>query len=140
MKQKMSILFVVFLLFVSCGKTESAEQVEEENEPAKVTVYYFHGKQRCRTCVAIQQTAQSAVESYFSDNKDVRFVEVDFSDKKNDALAEKYEVAYSSLIIATADDYSDITDRAFALAVSNPEELKTVINQEVSNFLNQIKL
>ena len=137
MKQKMSILFVVFLLFVSCAKTESTEQVAQKNDVAKVTVYYFHGKQRCPTCVSIQQVAQSAVDTFFANNEDVRFVEVDFSVKKNDALAEKYEVAFSSLIIATADAYSDITDQAFALATSNPEQLKTIINQEVTKYLNQ---
>ena len=92
MKQKMSILFVVFLLFVSCAKTESTEQVAHENDVAKVTVYYFHGKQRCPTCVSIQQNAQSAVDTFFANNEDVRFVEVDFSVKKNDAFKIKRKI------------------------------------------------
>ena len=46
MKQKMSILFVVFLLFVSCAKTESTEQVAHENDVANNNNHHYHDEQQ----------------------------------------------------------------------------------------------
>ena len=56
---------LVVLLLVACGNQSKQESVVEttvQEETAKVLVYYFHGKQRCRSCVAIQQVAQETIE------------------------------------------------------------------------------
>jgi len=41
------------------------------------------------------------------------------------------------LIIAKGDDFVDITEQAFATAVSNPESLTNLIKNEVNKRLNQ---
>ncbi len=128
-------LFVPFIL-ISCGQNNKNNQATEEAvAEAKVKIYYFHGKQRCKSCVAIQKVAEETFNESFKNNKDVIFKEVDFSLKENDALAEKYEVAWSSLIIASNEKYENLTDIAFANALSNPQVLKEEIIKQTNILL-----
>lgn len=131
---------LISLLMAACGQTgsnQSTSLAELPGSDAKVQVYYFHGKQRCVTCVSVQQVAEEAMAEHFAGNKDVAFVEIDFSEKENEALAEKYEIVFSSLVIADATDYKDITDEAFAMVMGNPEGLKAMIVNETNAFLNK---
>ena len=114
------------------GKTANAELSKPDT---KVTVYYFHGRQRCPGCVAVQEISKKAYDGFFADNQDVRFMEVDFSRRENYDLAEKYEVVFSSLIIATEDGFLDLTQDAFAYANTNPAELEKLIVSETENLL-----
>jgi hypothetical protein len=130
----------VAVIMASCGgsaekKTTETTQVEVA-ETAKVMVYYFHSKQRCKTCLAIQDVAGQTIAENFADNADVKFLELDFTEKANEAIAEKFEVAGSSLIIASGEESLNLTSVAFANAVRNPQALKDAIVGEVSNFLN----
>jgi hypothetical protein len=102
---------------------------------AKVKVYYFHGKQRCVTCTTAQQVAHQAINENYSNTPEVAFIEVDVDDPANAELAEKYEVVFSTLIIAGNNSHKDITDKAFALAMSNPADLKALIVAETNALL-----
>jgi hypothetical protein len=125
---------------LSCGGStdnkSSKSEKSEVFETSKVIVYYFHGKKRCKTCLTIQEVAKQAIVDHFADNADVKFLEIDFSEKANEAIAEKYEVASSSLIIVSGDQHLDLTSIAFANALRNPEILTESITAEVNNFLN----
>jgi hypothetical protein len=102
-----------------------------------VIVYYFHSKQRCKTCLAIQDVADVTIKENFSDNGNVIFEEVDYSEAANEKLADKYEIAMSSLIIAKGEKHQNLTEVAFAHAVRNPAVLKTTIIETVNKFLNE---
>lgn len=135
MKKFLITLFVPLLL-ISCKQNNQNNQTNNEAiAEAKVKIYYFHGKQRCKSCVAIQKVAEETFNETYKNNKDVIFQEVDFSKKENDALAEKYEVAWSSLIIATDEKYQNLTDIAFANALSNPQVLKEEIIKQTNILL-----
>ncbi|MFN3556100.1 MAG: nitrophenyl compound nitroreductase subunit ArsF family protein [Bacteroidales bacterium] len=138
--KKLVLIGVISVLLASCGQTTGGDRAEGAKDlslnDAKVHVYYFHGKMRCVTCVTLQEVAQQAVIENFAGNNDVAFIEVDFSEKTNEALAEKYEIVFSSLVIACGDQYKDITDQSFALVMGNPEGLKALIAQETNSFLN----
>jgi len=100
-----------------------------------VSVYYFHGKARCMTCVAVGDVAKKTVETAFAGNKKVRFVDLDNSEKANETLVKKYEVAWNALIIAKGDNSVEITQQAFATAVNNPQALENLIKDEVNKRL-----
>ena len=104
-------------------------------DPDVVTVYYFHGKARCMTCIAVGDVAKKTVETVYADNKKVRFVEIDTSEEANKALVEKYEVTWNALIIAKGDNSVEITQQAFATAVNNPQALENLIKDEVNKRL-----
>jgi hypothetical protein len=125
----------------SCsGSTEkkTAETAQTEvAETAKVIVYYFHGKQRCKTCLTIQEVAGKTIAENFVDNNDVLFAELDYSEKVNEAIAERYEVANSSLFVVSGDEFVNLTDIAFANALRNPVALSDALTAEVNNFLTK---
>lgn len=104
-------------------------------DPDVVSVYYFHGKARCMTCVAVGDVAKKTVETAFAGNKKVRFVDLDNSEKANETLVKKYEVAWNALIIAKGDNSVEITQQAFATAVNNPQALENLIKDEVNKRL-----
>lgn len=131
---------LICMFMLACGQTgtdKSSDVADLSESGAKVHVYYFHGKQRCTTCLTVQQVAEEAMAEHFSGNKNVAFVEVDFSEAANAALAEKYEIVFSSLVIADETDYKDITGDAFAMAIGNPEGLKDLIAFETNAFLSK---
>lgn len=75
-------------------------QLQERNE--RVEILYFHGKQRCATCVAIEKNAKEAVEKEFAEelkNGSVVFKSIDISIPENEKIADKYEVTWSSLFV-----------------------------------------
>ena len=138
--KKYLIIGFIGVLMAACGQStggDSREVASLSEQDAKVQVYYFHGKMRCVTCVTVQKVAEEAMAEHFAGNKDVAFIEVDFSEKANEALAEKYEIVFSSLVIADETDYKDITDDAFAMVMGNPDGLKALITSETNTFLDK---
>ncbi|MCK9303298.1 MAG: nitrophenyl compound nitroreductase subunit ArsF family protein [Bacteroidales bacterium] len=137
---KQSILIAVLaLILTSCGgnaKKTNAENAAQAVDTSTVNVYYFHGKQRCKTCVAVGNVAKETVEKAYADNDKVRFTEINTSEKANEALVEKYEVTWNALIIAKGENHVEITDQAFATAVSNPQSLENLIKEEVNKRIN----
>ncbi len=127
------------IIMMSCGGSTEKKSTEtakvEVAETAKVMVYYFHSKQRCKTCLAIQDVAGQTIAENFAGNAEVKFVELDFTESTNEAIANKYEVAGSSLIIVSGDTQKNLTSDAFANALRNPEVLKETIVAEVKKHL-----
>lgn len=67
-----------------------------------VEVLYFHGKQRCATCIAIEKYAREVVEKDFADERKkgrVVFRVVDISTSEGEKIAKDYRVTWSSLYI-----------------------------------------
>lgn len=137
---KSILILLLAVFFVSCGnKTENkqAENRKQEQTVATVdvsvvNVYYFHGKQRCKTCIAVGDLAKKTIEETYSGNSNVKFIEVDTSDKQFEDLVNKYEVSWNALIITKGDNSVDITEQAFANAISNPILLSDLIKKEVN--------
>ena len=144
---KKSILIALFAAFlVSCGskntenkqavKADTKEQCLSMTETSIVNVYYFHGKQRCKTCIAIENVTKNTIADNYKDNPNVRYVEVNIDEAQNKDLVEKYEIAFSSLIIVKADNATDLTEQAFANAVNSPDILTKLIKHEVNKHID----
>ena len=141
---KKSILIGLFaILLAACGgnaqknngqaaETQAKEQVADASV---VNVYYFHGKQRCKTCMAVGDVTEKTIKELYADNPHVKFIEVKTDEEQNASLVEKYEVTWNALIIAKGDNSINITERAFASAVNSPEVLTGLIKEEVNNRL-----
>lgn len=141
---KKTLLFTFFaVLLVSCGggKTENKQETAELTTPEQtvttadastVNVYYFHGKQRCKTCLAIEDVTKKTIADNYKDNSQVRFTEINIDEDKNKDIVEKYEIAFSSLLIVKGEDYTDLTEQAFANAVNSPDALTDLIKEEVN--------
>lgn len=143
MKQLL-ILSLAVLSLIACGnrdnKSKAAESatigtIAQAADPSIVYVYYFHGKQRCKTCIAVGNVSEKTVKDIYAGNPNVKFVEVQTDNEVNAALVEKYEVTWNALIIAKGEDKIELTKQAFAGAVNNPEKLINLIRTEVDKRL-----
>ena len=142
---KKSILFglLVLLLAACVGNTKKNNQessgVTETKmqlaDASTVNVYYFHGKQRCKTCIAVGDVTEKTIKELYTDNPHVKFIEVKTDEEQNASLVEKYEVTWNALIIAKGDSHVEITKEAFANALNSPEKLTDLIKTEVDKRL-----
>lgn len=144
MKTKNLLSIALIAIFVmSCTNKKQTDNSERASTALEINavdtsvtnVYYFHGKQRCKTCIAVGNLAKETIEELYANNHNVKFIEVDTSDKQFSNLVDKYEVSWNALIIAKGDKHIDITEQAFANAVNTPEVLVKLLTEEVNKNL-----
>ena len=124
------------LLLISCGNKNHKKETEQTvNDDPTVYVYYFHTKQRCSACIAVENVTKQTVTDNYAENSNVKYVEVNIDDAKDEPLIEKYRVAWYTLIITKGDIRVNITNDAFAWAENSPEALTEQITTEVNRFL-----
>lgn len=143
MKKSILIGFFAVLLSACGGNTQKNKEQTAGNETeakgqvadaSVVNVYYFHGKQRCKTCMAVEKVTKETIEKAYADNKNVRYVEINTEDKANAKLVEKYQITWNALIIEKGDNHIDLTKEGFANAVNTPDVLTELIKKEINNL------
>ena len=155
---KKAIIYLISLLLIaSCTGNKKAESFcEKQNEEAQqanqkaidekvgtVELLYFHGKQRCLTCMAIEKFSTETIAKEFQEQVDsgtiiYKIIDID----KEEALADKYKVASSSLILIShtsqGEKVSNLTQFAFSCARKESEKfcknLTEIIKGELSLF------
>lgn len=139
------LLMFSLLLLTACGGNGGQKKAQQSNpttetkavqDASTVYVYYFHGKQRCKTCNSVEQVAKKAIEDNYASNANVKFISVPTYEKENEALVEKYEISWNGLIIDKGGDNAiNITEQAFGNAINSPDVLVELIKSEVSKRL-----
>ena len=141
MKQMKHLLILLALMI---GLTACAADAQKKEDTPKdgVEVLYFHGKQRCATCQAIEKETKALIDSQFADavkSGKVRFRVVDITKSENEALADKYEITWSSLVIVKYNNGKEtaenLTQFAFANARSNPAQFKKELAAKINQML-----
>ena len=146
---KVILAMAICLGLTACGgngtkkdNTVKVEQSQPQETKDCVEVLYFHGKQRCATCMAIEKNTKEAIEAQFADelkNGTVVFKTIDISKAENEKIAEKYEVTWSSLFISKWKDgketYENLTEYAFADARTAPDTFKNWIIEKINGML-----
>jgi len=143
MKRSILFGFLVVILTACGGNTQKNNQPSSEMSEVKtqltdassVNVYYFHGKQRCKTCIAVGDVTEKTLKELYADNPHVKYIEVKTDEEQNASLVEKYEVTWNALIIAKGNNHIEITQEAFANALNSPEKLTDMIKTEVNKRL-----
>lgn len=132
--KKIALLMTLCLGLFACGGGNPKTQKDNAQEETKdrIEVLYFHGKQRCATCLAIEQGAKETLEGQFADelkNGTLVFRIIDISQPENEALADKYEVTWSSLFVCRWKDGKEtsenLTEFAFGNARTAPEAFRS---------------
>lgn len=107
-----------------------------------VEVLYFHGKQRCATCRAIEKYAKEVVHTDFAElvkSGKVRFKEVDIATPEGEKLADKYRVSWSSLYVNGwkdgKEERNDMTRFAFQNARNKTDEFKKEVKNTITRLL-----
>lgn len=146
---KIILAVAICLCLTACGgngtkkdNTVKVEQSQPQEAKDCVEILYFHGKQRCATCMAIEKNTKEAIETQFADelkNGTVVFKTIDISKAENEKIAEKYEVTWSSLFISKWKDgketYENLTEYAFANARTAPDAFKSGIIERINGML-----
>ena len=138
--RKMTILMTVLLTFVctTCGNGNQQNTTQVNMEKGALLVYYFHGAQRCPTCRAIEENTIDLLNSSFAqaqqDGKLV-FKVIDFSEPEGEAIADRYEVAFSSLILDKDGTVIDLTDVGFRYARNEPDTFKANLKTKIDKLL-----
>ncbi len=131
--KRIVFLIVVSIFILSCGNNTSKKHIETATEPTDMTeVLYFHGKQRCITCNAIEKLTKEVVDS-LADEKVVMKI-IDISQKGNEAIADRYEVTWSSLILDRDGNVENLTDMGFSYAKGQPEIFKAKLVEAIHNM------
>ena len=107
-----------------------------------VEVMYFHGKQRCVTCMAIEEHVREVVEKEFASetkNGKVVFRVVDISTPEGAKIAKEYRVTWSSLYVngwkAGKEKRDDMTQFAFKNARNNTVEFKKGVSGKIKELM-----
>ena len=143
--KKIFSIFAIAVMLVSCGNAEKkAENVAESVTEAQiealgVEVVYFHGKQRCMTCMAIEKVASETVADKYADGM-VKFTVVDIDTPEGEPIADKYKIARSSLIVVNhkadgTETVENMTEKAFANARNNSESFSAMLCDVINPLL-----
>ncbi|MGN0281797.1 MAG: nitrophenyl compound nitroreductase subunit ArsF family protein [Prevotella sp.] len=130
---------VLLLVFMSLFAMTTMAQTKAKDH---VEVMYFHGKQRCVTCKAIEKYAREVVDNTFAAEKKngkVVFKTVDISTAEGEKIAKDYRVSWSSLYVNGWKDgkekRNDMTQFAFKNARNNSEEFKKGVSGKINELL-----
>lgn len=133
MKRKLLFALMSLLAMTALAQTRVRDHVE---------VMYFHGKQRCATCMAIEKYAREVVEKDFANEKKkgkVVFKIVDISTDEGEKIAKKYCVTWSSLFVngwkAGKEKRNDMTQFAFKNARKNSDEFKRGVSGKIKELM-----
>jgi len=131
----MKKLFLVSIMMVA-GLALFAQK------PAKLQVIYFHAKNRCPTCISIEENTKKTLNTYFASqlkNGTIKFQVLDVSEPKNEKIAEKYEASGSGLFLTRTigknESITDFTNFAFSYSRNEADKFIQGLKAEIEKNL-----
>lgn len=139
--KRVLLVLVIALSMAACSVKGAKNDITDvESKADGVEVLYFYGKQRCATCNAIEQNAKELVATVFAEQVKegrVAFKSVDITE--NEALADKYEVSWSSLIVVARENgkesFVNMTEFGFSKARTAPDVFKKGLEEQINKML-----
>lgn len=135
------LIFALIIGLMSCGSGENTANAKSTQKDG-VEVIYFHGKQRCATCMAIEKNTKEVLNSMFANelkNGTVVFKIVDISTPEGENIADNYEVTWSSLFVNQWKDgketRNNMTEFGFGNARKNPDAFKKGLADKIRQSL-----
>jgi thiol-disulfide isomerase/thioredoxin len=124
-------------VFLSCRQSQTNQSIT--NSDAKLEVLYFHSTDRCPACIAIENNTKKVIDEDYKTQKEngiIKFISLNFDQKANRSLVEKYQISYLTLLIIKADGTkTDFTNTAFKYADSNPAKYEELLKAEIDKNL-----
>lgn len=144
--KKIVLILTLITALASCSRnTANDSHISPQEKKDYVEVIYFHGKQRCLSCRAIEKFSRETVDSAFQDelnNGTVVYKVVDITTPEGEALADRYEVAGSSLFISKRKDGKetkcDMTESGFKNARKHTDIFKREVADRIHEYLKQL--
>ena len=140
--KKVFFLMLALCLGLTVGYGSNAKDSKSTSQKDVVEVLYFHGKQRCATCMAIEKEAKTVVNGQFANavkSGKLKFRIIDITKAENEAIANKYEITWSSLVVVKhkggKEQAENLTKFAFANARSKPEVFRNELTKKINGLL-----
>lgn len=141
MKKNLFVL-VAFSAIVLLSSTQNVLAQTSLNNKDRIEILYFHGKQRCITCNAIERLTREVIEKEFINelkSGKVKFTVIDISQEENEKIAEQYEVSWSSLFVnkwkGGKENINNMTQFGFSYAKNSPEVFKEGVKKKIKELL-----
>ena len=128
MKQTL-LLFIAMLSLFSCGGNASKKEIPNVDDDV-TQVLYFHTQKRCITCNAIERLTKEVVDSLANDKIVMHIVDI----TEDDAMADKYEITWSSLVLDRGGRVKNLTDVGFGYAKNQPQVFKAKLVEALQNI------
>ena len=99
---KFFTVLAISLILTSCNGQDKSKTNSLDKSVSKIEVLDFHSTHRCMTCNAIEANTKYTLNTYFTEElKDdkITFQVINVDEKKNERIAEKFEVSGTSLIL-----------------------------------------
>lgn len=139
--KKLLMIFALITGLMSCGSGDNTATAKSP-EKDRVEVIYFHGKQRCATCMAIEKNTKEVVNTLFANELkkgSVVFKTVDISTPEGEKIADRYEVTWSSLFVnkwkGGKETRNNMTEFGFGNARKNPDGFKKGLADKIRQSL-----
>lgn len=139
--KKLLMIFALITGLMSCGSWDNTATAKSP-EKDRVEVIYFHGKQRCATCMAIEKNTKEVVNTLFANELkkgSVVFKTVDISTPEGEKIADRYEVTWSSLFVnkwkGGKETRNNMTEFGFGNARKNPDGFKKGLADKIRQSL-----
>lgn len=132
---------IVLISFGSCGDTntqakENMASAVAESAPT-IQILYLHGERRCATCIKVGEVSLNLYNTKYANNTNVIYKEINTDKEENKAIAEKYQITSSSLIIDVNGEVKNITVDAFKYAKTDAAKLETIITDIIEKGLKK---
>lgn len=104
----------------------------------KVEVYYFHLKNRCATCKAVESVTTETLKNHFDPQMksgELKFTSIDLEDKEFKDLAKTLKVRGQALLLVKGDKKTDLTNQGFQYARTKPKDLENIMVKELKSLL-----
>src|SRR5512133_352035 len=99
----MNKLYLLSILLIALYATGFSQQNKTQTATAaRVSVYFFHGTHRCSGCINAEKATVAVLNSVYKTQQDkglIKFESVNIEENKYKELAEKYQVAWNTLLI-----------------------------------------
>jgi hypothetical protein len=134
------VLMTGIILFASCSENSKNKSTENKKDSTElIGVYYFHGKNRCKTCIAVGNISKNTVKKYFGNDKAVVFHEVNVELDSNKDISNEFQVRGSGLSIKYREKNGmfkeDLTELAFLNALTNPDTVENTLKAKIEAIL-----
>lgn len=107
----------------------------------RVVAYYFHGSQRCRTCMTIEAYTAEAIQAGFADALSRGTLEwkvINIEEPANEHFVEDYQITTRTVVLVEVQDGKQVRwstlDRVWELVGDKPAFM-TYIQEETKGYL-----
>jgi len=152
----MAILIPFIMAAGLSGKEKPAESTNDQSQSAKIDkqetaapektqiiAYYFHGDQRCATCIKLESYSREALEDGFEEkmgDSTIVFTMVNYDQKENKHYIDDYKLYTKALILSKVSGGKEIEwvnlDKIWQL-VRDKDKYLEYVRTETENFMNK---